>query len=70
MAVEVKGHEKSRIEFRYTTPLLKEGVILSLIGAGLLAVYLIISKGFRADKKYRKHYRIKNRNNTVKEGSV
>ena len=70
MAVEVKGHEKSRIEFRYTTPLLKEGVTLSLIGAGLLAVYLIISKGFRADKKYRKHYRIKNRNNTVKEGSV
>lgn len=69
MAVKVKGHSNNHIEFRYTTPLLKEGAILSAIAAGMLIVYLIINKGFSAKKPYRKRYRIKNRHLSIKEGS-
>lgn len=70
MAVKVKGHSKSQIAFRYTTPLFREGIILSLIGAGMLALYLIINKGFKAKTTYRKIYRIKSRKNINKEASL
>ncbi len=68
MAVRVKGHTDSHIEFRYTTPMLREGIIISLIGAGIFVIYLIIYRGFSSAKPYRKHYRIKNRTNNHKEG--
>lgn len=67
-AVKVDGHKKSVIEFRYTTPLLKEGIIISLAGAGIFAVYIIVNKGFSAKKPYRRKYRIKNSKISVKEG--
>ena len=68
MAVKVDSHQKSTIEFRYTTPMLKEGIIVSAVGAGLFAVYLIAVKGFSVKRKYRRHYRIKS--NTPKEESI
>lgn len=58
MAVKVDGHKKSVVEFRYTTPMLKEGIIISLTGAGLFAVYLIAVKGFSAKRAYRRRYRV------------
>lgn len=69
-AVKVDGHKKSVIEFRYTTPMLKEGIIISLIGAGLFAIYLIANKGFSAKSRFKKRYRIKNRSKISKEGTV
>lgn len=70
MAVRVNGHQRSVIEFRYTTPLLREGVIISLIGLGLFAIYFIINKGFSAKRAYRKRYRIKIKAKSLKEGSI
>ena len=70
MAVKVDAHSKSVIRFRYTTPLLKEGIILSMIGAGIFAVYIIINKGFSKRKPYRKKYRIKDKSTLSKEGSI
>lgn len=69
MAVKVNGHEKSVIEFRYKTPLLKEGIILSLSGLCMMIAYLIINKGFSAKKKYRKCYHIKKSEPSDKEVS-
>ena len=69
VAVRVKGHQKNNIEFRYTTPMLKEGIIISLIGTGLLAIYIIVNKGFSAKRPYRRRYRIKSRSNHPKEAS-
>ncbi len=59
MAVKVDAHSTSEIEFVYTTPGLKTGIIISCIGFLAFAIYLVISKGFMAEKKYRKIYRIK-----------
>ena len=69
MAIRVDGHSKSHIEFRYTTPLLKEGIILSLSGAGIFIIYLLFNKGFTKKYNYRRRYRIKNRNTIDKEAS-
>lgn len=59
MAVRVKGHTKSEIRFTYRTPLLTEGMIVSAIGVGAYLIYLIINRGFRAKRKSRRIYRIK-----------
>ena len=59
MAVRVKGHSTSEIEFVYETPGLKTGIIVSCAGFAVFLVYMIITKGFRASKKHRKLYRIK-----------
>ncbi len=59
MAVRVNGHETSDIRFRYTTPLLKQGAIVSCIAAAGFILYLIINRGFGAKRKLRKQYRIK-----------
>lgn len=67
MAVKVDGHKKSFIEFRYTTPMLKEGIIISLVGAGMFAVYLIVNKGFSVKQAYRRRYRIKSKSKNSKE---
>lgn len=59
MAVRVKGHSTSEIEFVYETPGLKTGIIVSCVGFAVFLVYMIITKGFRASKKHRKLYRLK-----------
>lgn len=70
MAVKVDGHTNNKIVFRYTTPMLRIGIILSLVGAALFIIYLIINKGFRAKAKYRRCYHIKNRTIKPKEASL
>ena len=59
MAVRVPGRQTSDIKFVYHTPLLKEGCIISGAAVVALAIYLIIFKGFRAKRKFRRTYRIK-----------
>ncbi len=59
MAVKVDGHKKSEIEFVYTTPMLKEGIIVSVSGIILFLIYMIATKGFSCERKYRKTYKIK-----------
>ncbi|MBK6087158.1 YfhO family protein [Ruminococcus difficilis] len=59
MAVRVPGRQTSEIKFVYHTPLLKEGCIISGAAVVALAIYLIIFKGFRAKRKFRRTYRIK-----------
>ena len=41
MAVKVKGGEKSEIVFTYSTPLLKEGALISAAGAAALLCYIL-----------------------------
>ena len=60
MAVKIDGHKKSEIEFVYTTPMLKEGIIVSLSGFVLFLIYMIVTKGFSYERRYRKTYKIKN----------
>ena len=73
MAVKVNGHAASEITFTYRTPMLTEGVILTLIGLGIFAVYLaaawIAGKGRLSQHPYRKQYRIKH-NSHIKEASL
>lgn len=59
MAVRVPGHTTSEIKFTYHTPYLKEGCIISGAAVLALAIYLIIFRGFRSKRKFRKTYRIK-----------
>ena len=59
MAVRVPGHTTSEIVFRYKTPFLKEGCIISAAAVVLLLLYLITNKGLRAKRAVRKTYRIK-----------
>ena len=59
MAVRVKGGEHSKVVFRYTTPMLREGLIISGISLAVLIVYLIYNKGFSAKKRSRTIYRRK-----------
>lgn len=59
MALRVEGHSTSEIEFVYTTPGLKIGVITSAIGFLIFALYMIITKGFKSKRKYRRMYKIK-----------
>lgn len=61
MAVRVDGNKESKIRFEYRTPLLKEGLIITCIGAVALLIYLMITGGFKAKQKPRKTYRIKQR---------
>ena len=42
MAVKVKGHETSKITFTYTTPMLREGTVISMIGGGIFLIYLAV----------------------------
>lgn len=65
MAVRAEGKTTSRIAFRYTTPLLKEGIILSLCGLGAFILYLCINRGFRAKRKHRYSYRIKQKTTEI-----
>lgn len=59
MAVRVPGNRKSTIEFRYQTPCLMIGCIISAASFGVLLLYLIIFRGLRAKRAFRKRYRIK-----------
>ncbi len=61
MAVPVKGGETSEIEFRYRTPGLFEGAIISGCCVILYIVYIVISKKKNKLKprlKFRKSYRV------------
>jgi uncharacterized membrane protein YfhO len=58
MAVRVKGHEKSEIVFTYTTPLLKEGIIVSAAGAGLFLIYLIMIRFTGKNKDNKRTIRV------------
>ena len=68
MAVMVKGNSKSEIEFRYTTPKLKEGILISSVGAGVYIIYLLIIVIIKRKTKrcFRKKYRIKTDKATAK----
>ena len=59
MAVPVKGNTVSEIEFHYTTPYLKEGMYVSIAGAGCMLLYIILTGFIRKKKPFRKKYRIK-----------
>ena len=59
MAVSVPGDTVSRIEFRYETPLLKTGCIISAGSFGIMIIYLVIYRGFKANDKNRREYRIR-----------
>lgn len=59
MAVKIDGHSTSEIEFVYKTPGLQIGGIISAIGFLVFALYMVITKGFTANRRYRKMYRIK-----------
>ena len=59
MAVRVPGHQISEIHFVYHTPLLKEGAIISAVAVVAVAIYLIIIRGFRAKREFRRIYRKK-----------
>ncbi len=63
MAIRVKAGSDNEIEFKYTTPYLKEGVIISIAGGVLLIIYVIATGFFRKKRNYRKTYRIKNTDN-------
>ena len=64
MAVRVPGHTTSEIEFRYKTPYLRIGCIISGAALILFIIYLIINKGLRAKRTSRRSYRIKQKSNT------
>lgn len=59
MAVRVPGHRTSDIVFKYHTPQLREGAIISGAAAAVFLFYLFSNKGFRAQRKRRRFYRIK-----------
>lgn len=59
MAVRVDGHATSDIVFRYHTPMLKEGALISACAAAAFIIYMIINRGFKAKRRLRKKYRIK-----------
>ena len=59
MAVKVPGGTTSTIEFRYQTPFFKVGCIISAAAFGVMLLYLIAFRGFRAKRALRKRYRIK-----------
>ncbi|MBQ4128433.1 MAG: YfhO family protein [Ruminococcus sp.] len=59
MAVKVDGHKTSQVEFVYTTPGLKAGTIITCFSFLVFAVYMVITKGFKCKKKYRRLYKIK-----------
>lgn len=59
MAVRVPGHQTSDIEFRYRTPMLRVGCIVSCGFFGILIFYLIMYRGLRSKRSSRRKYRIK-----------
>lgn len=59
MAIRIDGHKTSEIEFVYTTPMLKEGIYISLAGFLIFLLYIILAKGFRCKQKFRRIYRVK-----------
>lgn len=63
MAVRVPGNKTSEIQFRYKTPLLTEGCILSGAALGAFIIYLIINKGPRKKRGFRRVYKIKQKSN-------
>ncbi|MBQ3265559.1 MAG: YfhO family protein [Ruminococcus sp.] len=63
MAVRVKGHETSEVRFTYRTPYLKTGCIVSGAAAAVFILYLILNQGFRAQRRSRRIYRIKQKQN-------
>ncbi|WP_316607249.1 YfhO family protein [uncultured Ruminococcus sp.] len=70
MAIRVKGNTKSEIRFTYRTPMLTEGMIISAIGAGIFIIYFVINRGFRAKRKARRKYRIKQKSESISLGST
>lgn len=60
MAVKIDANKTSKIRFKYTTPGLKYGMYISIASVVIFIIYLIIFKGFKAKKKYRKIYKVKN----------
>lgn len=59
MAIRVKGHSTNRIVFRYRTPMLHEGMILSCVSLVGGAIYVIINRGFGTKRRLRKKYTVK-----------
>ena len=70
MAIRVKGNTKNEIRFTYRTPMLTEGMIISAIGAGIFIIYFVINRGFRAKRKARRKYRIKQKSESISLGST
>ena len=67
MAVRVDGHKTNNIRFVYKTPMLKQGLLITCIGAAAFLIYLMITGGFKAKRKPRKLYRIKQKSTTEEE---
>lgn len=64
MAVRVPGDTVSSIEFRYQTPMLKTGCIIAAASGVILIIYIVIYRGFKAKRKNRRTYRIKQNKDT------
>ena len=59
MAVKVEKDSVNEIEFKYTTPYLKEGMYISAVGGGLTLLYIILTGFFRSKRAYKRKFRIK-----------
>ncbi len=67
MAVRVDGHKTNNIRFVYKTPMLKQGLLITSIGTAAFLIYLMITGGFKAKRKPRRIYRIKQKSTTEEE---
>ena len=69
MAVPVEGGKVSEIEFRYKTPYLYEGVVITAAGLGLYLIYitacLIIKRKKGIKRSFRRKYRVKTDNHNI-----
>lgn len=59
MAVRVPAESESEIRFVYHTPMLLEGCIISAAAALAFLLYLIINRGMRRKREFRRLYRVK-----------
>ena len=59
MAVKVEKDSVNEIEFKYTTPYLKEGMYISIAGGSLMLLYIILTGFLRSKRKYKRKFRIK-----------
>lgn len=64
MAIKVDKNSVNEIEFKYTTPYLREGMYISIGGLALMVLYIILTGFFKSRRPFRSKFRKKTDANT------
>ena len=64
MAIKVDKNSVNEIEFKYTTPYLREGKYISIGGIALMVLYIILTGFFKSRRPFRSKFRKKTDANT------